>query len=41
MVGSPLARAYEAPGRAELTIDTSVTPLEESVAIIRAAIDAE
>jgi sulfate adenylyltransferase len=32
---------YEAPGRAELTIDTSVTPLEESVALIRAAIDAE
>ena len=30
---------YEAPGRAELTIDTSVTPLEESVARIRAAMD--
>lgn len=30
---------YEEPSRAELTIDTSVTPLEESVAQIRAAID--
>ena len=30
---------YEAPARAELTIDTSVTPLEESVARIRAAMD--
>jgi adenylyl-sulfate kinase len=30
---------YEPPSRAELTIDTSVTPLEESVARIRAAID--
>jgi len=28
---------YEEPSRAELTIDTSVTPLEESVAQIRAA----
>ena len=32
---------YEAPSSAELTIDTSVTPLEESVARIRAALDAE
>src|SRR5919106_1988160 len=31
---------YEPPSRAELTIDTSVTPLEESVARIRAALDA-
>ena len=31
---------YEPPSRAELTIDTSVTPLEESVALIRAAMDA-
>jgi adenylyl-sulfate kinase len=31
---------YEAPSRAELTIDTSVTPLEESVRLIRAAMDA-
>ncbi|MGY1618805.1 adenylyl-sulfate kinase [Geodermatophilus sp. SYSU D00691] len=30
---------YEVPTRAELTIDTSVTPLEESVARIRAAMD--
>ena len=30
---------YEPPGRAELTIDTSVTPLEESVSLIRAAMD--
>ncbi|NEK57949.1 adenylyl-sulfate kinase [Geodermatophilus sabuli] len=30
---------YESPSRAELTIDTSVTPLEESVARIRAAMD--
>jgi sulfate adenylyltransferase len=32
---------YEPPARADLTIDTAVTPLEESVALIRAAIDAE
>jgi adenylyl-sulfate kinase len=31
---------YEPPARAELTIDTSVTPLAESVARIRAAMDA-
>jgi sulfate adenylyltransferase len=30
---------YEPPARAELTIDTSVTPLEESVARIRGAMD--
>ena len=30
---------YEPPSRAELTIDTSVTPLEESVARIRAAME--
>jgi len=30
---------YEPPARAELTLDTSVTPLEESVARIRAAMD--
>jgi sulfate adenylyltransferase len=30
---------YEPPARAELTIDTSVTPLEESVALIRATMD--
>ena len=30
---------YEPPARAELVIDTSVTPLEESVARIRAEID--
>ena len=30
---------YEPPARAELTVDTSVTPLEESVARIRAAMD--
>ena len=30
---------YEAPAAAELTIDTSVTPLEESVRLIRAAMD--
>jgi sulfate adenylyltransferase len=30
---------YEPPSRAELTVDTSVTPLEESVARIRAAMD--
>jgi adenylyl-sulfate kinase len=30
---------YEAPARAELTVDTSVTPLEESVSRIRAAMD--
>jgi adenylyl-sulfate kinase len=30
---------YEPPGRAEVTIDTSVTPLAESVARIRAAMD--
>src|ERR671917_368764 len=28
---------YEPPARAEVVIDTSVTPLEESVAVIRAA----
>ena len=32
---------YEPPARAELTIDTSVTPLEQSVAQIRAAMDAD
>jgi adenylyl-sulfate kinase len=32
---------YEVPERAELTIDTSDTPLEESVARIRAAMDGE
>ena len=31
---------YEPPSRAEVVLDTSVTPLEESVARIRAAIDA-
>ena len=30
---------YEEPTDAELTIDTSVTPLEESVKLIRAAMD--
>src|SRR3954454_23079385 len=30
---------YEPPARAELTIDTSVTPLEESVSRIRAVMD--
>jgi adenylyl-sulfate kinase len=30
---------YEPPARAELTIDTSVTPVEESVRLIRAAMD--
>ena len=30
---------YEQPARAELTIDTSVTPVAESVARIRAAMD--
>ena len=30
---------YEEPSRAEVVIDTSVTPLEESVSRIRAAID--
>jgi adenylyl-sulfate kinase len=30
---------YEAPSRAEVTVDTSVVPLEESVARIRAAMD--
>src|SRR3712207_6387292 len=30
---------YEPPSRAEVTIDTSVTPLEESVSRIRAAMD--
>src|SRR3954454_5320324 len=34
-VGDP----YEPPFRAELTVDTSVTPLEQSVARIRAAMD--
>src|SRR3954471_9488612 len=28
---------YEAPGRAELTIDTTTTPVEESVRLIRSA----
>ena len=32
---------YEPPARAEVTIDTSVTPLQESVARIRAAMDAD
>jgi adenylyl-sulfate kinase len=32
---------YEPPARAEVVIDTSATPLEESVARIRAAMDAE
>ena len=32
---------YEPPLRAEVVIDTSITPLEESVARIRAAMDAE
>jgi adenylyl-sulfate kinase len=32
---------YELPARAELVIDTSVTPLEESVARIRATMDGE
>ncbi len=32
---------YEPPTRAELTIDTSVTPLEESVRLIRGAMDAD
>jgi sulfate adenylyltransferase len=32
---------YEPPARAELTIDTSVTPLEESVRLIRGAMDAD
>jgi sulfate adenylyltransferase len=32
---------YEPPARAELTIDTSVTPLEESVARIRATMDVD
>jgi adenylyl-sulfate kinase len=31
---------YEPPSRAELVIDTSTTPLEESAARIRAAVDA-
>jgi adenylyl-sulfate kinase len=31
---------YEAPSQAELTVDTSVTPLEESVSRIRAAMEA-
>jgi adenylyl-sulfate kinase len=30
---------YEPPARAEVTIDTSVTPLSESVALIRTAMD--
>jgi sulfate adenylyltransferase len=30
---------YEPPSRAEVVIDTSVTPLEESVALIRRAMD--
>ncbi len=32
---------YEPPARAELVIDTSTTPLEESVRLIRAAMDGE
>jgi adenylyl-sulfate kinase len=32
---------YEPPARAEVTIDTSVTPLAESVVRIRAAMDAD
>ena len=32
---------YEPPARAELVIDTSITPLEQSVARIRAAMDGE
>src|SRR5919202_6025441 len=32
---------YEEPAAPDLVLDTSVTPLEESVALIRAAIDAE
>ncbi|WP_409330524.1 adenylyl-sulfate kinase [Trujillonella humicola] len=32
---------YEAPARPDLVIDTSVTPLEESVARIRAAMDGQ
>jgi adenylyl-sulfate kinase len=32
---------YEPPARAEVTIDTSVTPLQESVARVRAAMDAD
>jgi adenylyl-sulfate kinase len=31
---------YEPPARAEVVVDTSVTPLEESVRLIRAAMDA-
>jgi sulfate adenylyltransferase len=31
---------YEPPSRAEVVIDTSVTPLPEAVALIRAAVDA-
>jgi adenylyl-sulfate kinase len=30
---------YEPPARAEVTVDTSVVPLEESVALIRAAME--
>jgi sulfate adenylyltransferase len=30
---------YELPARAELTIDTSITPLAQSVALVRAAMD--
>jgi adenylylsulfate kinase-like enzyme len=30
---------YEPPARAEVTIDTSVTPLEQSVQLIRAAMN--
>ena len=30
---------YEPPSRAEVVVDTSTTPLEESVARIRAAMD--
>jgi adenylyl-sulfate kinase len=30
---------YEPPARAEVVVDTSVTPLQESVALIRAAMD--
>jgi sulfate adenylyltransferase len=31
---------YEPPVRAEVVVDTSVTPLSDSVALIRAAMDA-
>jgi adenylyl-sulfate kinase len=32
---------YEPPARAEVVVDTSVTPLDESVSLIRAAMDAD